>query len=131
MIDKSCKNLFLEGYAFLNLIFYFITILITGFTDDAQVVAVGGEYLRIISWNFVAVGITFTCSSLFQALGNTVPTLIASATRLVTFVLPAVVLSSWVGFELRHLWYLSVVTTTLQTFTAGGFLWLEFRRSRP
>jgi MATE family, multidrug efflux pump len=103
-------------------------LLIAGFTDDGQVVSVGAEYLRITSWNFVAVGITFTCSSLFQALGNTIPTLVASATRLLTFIIPAVLLSNWSGFELRHLWYLSVVTTTLQTLTAWGFLRLEFRR---
>jgi len=41
------------------------------FTKDPAVVAVGAEFLRIISFNFVASGIVFTCSGMFQALGNT------------------------------------------------------------
>ena len=53
-------------------------------------IAVGAEYLRIISWNFLATGIIFTNSSMFQAMGNTVPALLARATRLATFVVPAV-----------------------------------------
>ena len=42
------------------------------FTTEPAVVAVGAPYLRIISWNFVANGLIFTCSGMFQALGNTV-----------------------------------------------------------
>ena len=48
-------------------------VLVGGFTEDPAVIAVGAEYLRIISWNFVAVGVTFTNSSLFQAMGHTLP----------------------------------------------------------
>ena len=39
----------------------------------------GGEFLQIVSWNFVAMGIVFTCSSMFQALGNTWPALLSTA----------------------------------------------------
>src|SRR5207247_6957498 len=67
--------------------------LIRLFTTDADVVRVGGEFLRIISWNFVALGLVFTCSSLFQALGNTWPSLASGAMRLVVFALPALILS--------------------------------------
>jgi putative MATE family efflux protein len=94
---------------------------VRGFTTDPAVIAVGGEFLHIISWNFVASGLIFTCSGLFQALGNTVPALLSSATRLVTFVLPAIWLSTWPGFELKHLWFLSVSTVTLQALIS---LWL-------
>ncbi|MGA9334092.1 MAG: MATE family efflux transporter, partial [Rudaea sp.] len=51
-----------------------------GFTRDPAVVAIGGQFLHIISWNFVASGLIFTCSGLFQALGNTLPALASSAT---------------------------------------------------
>ena len=96
-------------------------LLVAGFTDDPEVIAVGADYLRIISWNFLAMGIIFTNSSMFQGMGNTVPAFLASATRLVTFALPAVWLTTYSGFELRHLWYLSVVTTALQ---AGASWWM-------
>ena len=102
--------------------------LVSQFTDDSAVIVVGGEFLQIISWNFVATGFIFTCSSLFQALGNTIPTLLASATRLVSFVIPAVLLSRWAGFELYHLWYLSVTTVVLQAVMSWWLLRIEFRR---
>jgi len=95
------------------------SVLIAFFTDDQAVIGAGAEFLRIISWNFVAVGIVFTCSGMFQAIGNTVPALIASTTRLVTFAITAIWLSSQSWFELRHLWYASVATVALQ----AGFSW--------
>ncbi len=84
------------------------------FTQEAAVVAVGTDFLRIISWNFVATGLIFTCSGMFQALGNTVPSLISSATRLLTFAIPALSLASRPGFHLGQVWRLSVITVTLQ-----------------
>jgi Na+-driven multidrug efflux pump len=68
----------------------------------------------VISWNFVATGIIFTCSGMFQALGNTVPALISSATRVAIFAVPAVWLSSRAGFALHQLWLLSVATVIVQ-----------------
>jgi putative MATE family efflux protein len=98
------------------------------FTHRADVVAVGAPYLRIISWNFVATGLIFTCSGLFQALGNTWPSLLSSASRLVTFVVPAVVLSHLPGFTLAKVWYLSVATVALQALTSLMLLRREMRR---
>jgi len=101
--------------------------LISFFTDDPEVIGVGAEFLQIISWNFVATGIIFTCSGTFQAIGNTVPALIASATRLVTFAIPAVWLSTQSWFELRHLWYASVVTVAVQALVSWWFLARELK----
>jgi putative MATE family efflux protein len=101
---------------------------IYAFTRAPEVVAVGGPYLRIISWNFIATGLIFTCSGLFQALGNTWPSLLSSASRLITFVLPAVLLSRQPHFALTQVWYLSVATVTLQALTSLTLLAREFRR---
>ena len=60
-------------------------LLVRAFTNDPHVIQVGVQYLRIISWNFVATGIIFTCSGLFQAIGNTWPALLSSATRILPF----------------------------------------------
>jgi len=98
------------------------------FTTEAEVIAVGGDFLRIISWNFVASGIIFTCSGMFQALGNTLPSLISGVSRLVTFVIPAVWLSTRPGFALRQVWYVSVATVALQALTSLWLLRREFRR---
>lgn len=98
------------------------------FSRQADVVAVGALYLRIISWNFVATGLIFTCSGMFQALGNTWPSLLSSASRLLTFVVPAVLLSTLPRFTLTEVWYLSVATVTLQAVTSLLLLQREFRR---
>ena len=101
---------------------------IYAFTRAPEVVAVGGPYLRIISWNFIATGLIFSCSGLFQALGNTWPSLLSSASRLLTFVLPVVVLSRQPHFALTQVWYLSVATVTLQALISLTLLAREFRR---
>jgi putative MATE family efflux protein len=97
------------------------------FSDQPQVVAVGAEYLRVISWNFVATALIFACSGMFQAIGNTWPSLISSGSRLLTFVLPALWLSTRPGFTLRQVWHLSVATVALQALTSLWLLRREFR----
>jgi Na+-driven multidrug efflux pump len=62
----------------------------------------------------------------FQALGNTVPALLAGATRLTTFAIPAIWVSGTPGFELRHLWMLSVATVALQAAFSWWLLQREF-----
>jgi putative MATE family efflux protein len=102
--------------------------LIHPFSIEPSVVAVGAQFLGIISFNFVASGIIFTCSSTFQGLGNTWPSLASSASRLITFVAPAIWLSRQPWFQMRHLWYLSVATVTVQAVTSLLLLRREFRR---
>ena len=101
------------------------------FTADARVVEVAAQFLRIIAWNFVASGLIFTCSGLFQALGNTRPALYGSASRLLTFVLPAIWMASWPRFALRDLWLLSVATVTLQALLGLFLLRREMRARLP
>lgn len=98
------------------------------FTTEPEVVAVGAQFLRIISLNFVASGLIFTCSGMFQALGNTVPSLISGSSRLVTFVIPAVWISTWPDFTLRQVWIWSVITVALQAVTSLWLLRREFRK---
>jgi MATE family, multidrug efflux pump len=97
------------------------------FSSDAQVVAIGEEYLRIVSWSFIASGITFVGSSMFQALGNTVPPLATSVLRLVLIGLPILWLAHQPGFSLRWIWYLSVISNTLQMLLNLLLLHREFR----
>jgi len=98
------------------------------FTKDPAVVAVGSTYLQIVSWNFVAAGLAFTASSMFQAIGNSWPSLISSGTRLVTYVAPALWLGSHGNFELTHLWWMSVGGVTLQAIVALVLLAQQFRQ---
>ncbi len=88
--------------------------LVQAFATDPEILAVAAGFMAIISWNFVATGLVFTCSGMFQGLGNTWPSLASSATRLVTFVGPAFWLASRPGFRIEQVWYLSVATVGLQ-----------------
>ena len=101
--------------------------LVAFFSSDPGVIDVGNEYLRIISWNFVASGLVFVCSSMFQALGNTIPSLVASTTRIVVIAIPSIALSQMAGFQLRWIWYLSVVAILIQLTVILLLLRREFR----
>ena len=97
------------------------------FSQDPAVIAVGDEYLRIISWNFVASGLIFVTASMFQAMGNTMPSLIASFARIFVIAIPSILLSQLAGFELRWIWYLSVLAILLQLTIVMLLLRREFR----
>lgn len=88
--------------------------LVRGFTDEPAVIEVASRFLRLISWNFAASGLIFSCSGVFQGLGHTWPALASSASRLLTFMLPAFWLSTQPWLKLDHVWYLSVTTVWLQ-----------------
>ncbi|MCC6536578.1 MAG: MATE family efflux transporter, partial [Bryobacterales bacterium] len=98
------------------------------FTRDAGVITLGAEFLSIVAWNFVASGLNFTASGMFQALGNAWPSLACSAARVVLFLGPALWMAAQPGFALRQLWYWGVATVALQTVASYLLLQREFRR---
>jgi putative MATE family efflux protein len=101
--------------------------MVSFFSDDAGVIAVGTEYLRIITWTFVGSGIIFVASSMFQAMGNTLPPLAASFARIVVVAVPAILMSRMPGFQLWWIWYLSVGALVFQLVTVLALLQREFR----
>ncbi|MBR0842377.1 MATE family efflux transporter [Bradyrhizobium liaoningense] len=103
-------------------------LLLAGFSNDRETMEIAFLFLRIISFNMVAQGLIFTCSSIFQSLGNTKPVLLSSATRVFTYSLPAIWLSTRPGFRMEYVWYLSVATTTLQAALSLWLLRREFRK---
>jgi putative MATE family efflux protein len=102
--------------------------LIRVFSKDPGVIVFGSEYLKIISLNFVGVGIAFTTSSVFQGIGNTIPPLVSSMTRLLLFALPAVVLSRRPDFQITSVWYFSVASVVFQAIANFLLLQREFRK---
>jgi putative MATE family efflux protein len=98
------------------------------FSADPGVIAVGTEYLDIVSWTFVASGVIFVGSSMFQALGHTLPALLASFTRIVLVAIPAFLLSGLASFQLNWIWYLSVGAMFVQLGLVLVLLRREFRR---
>ena len=95
--------------------------LVGAFAQSPQAAQVGVGFLRMVSWNFVMSGLVFTCSGMFQALGNTWPSVYSSGTRLLTFALPVLWMSAQPWFRIEHVWYLSVATVGIQL---AASLWL-------
>lgn len=106
-------------------------LLVAPFTKDPAVREVAAVFLTIATYNFVAQGLIFTCSSMFQGLGDTRPAMLSTATRLLTFAAPAVWVSSRPGFRIEHIWYLSVVTVTLQAIVSLLLLRGQFQKKVP
>ena len=98
------------------------------FTAEAEAQAVGATFLRIISWTFVAQGIVFTCSGVFQGLGNTIPAMLSSGIRLAVFVPLAVWLAAQPEFHLDEVWWLSVSTVWLQATVSYLLMRQQFKR---
>jgi Na+-driven multidrug efflux pump len=75
-----------------------------------------------------AIGLIFSCPGAFPAIGNTVPATLSSASRLLSFVLPAWWWAQLRGFELSDVWYLSVFSVALQAILSLLMLRRQFRR---
>jgi Na+-driven multidrug efflux pump len=102
--------------------------LVAAFNGDAGVVAVGGEYLRIVAWNFIPSGIVFVSSSMFQAMGDTLPPLLSSAVRTSLIVIPAILMSHARGFALHWIWYLSAGCVAFHALLNVLLLRFEYRK---
>jgi putative MATE family efflux protein len=98
------------------------------FSNEAGVIAVATEYLRIVSWSFIASGLVFVASGAFQAMGNTMPSMLASCVRVVVVAVPVLLLARTPDFQLRWIWYASVTAIALQTVVSLLLLRRELRR---
>ena len=110
------------------LCFFAATPMIGRFSDDPQVIVVGAEYLRIVAFSFIASGIVFVASSMFQALGNTLPPLATSFCRLLAVAIPVVLLSQVQGFRLLWVWLIGAVSIWVHAAANLLMLEREFRR---
>jgi Na+-driven multidrug efflux pump len=97
------------------------------FTSNEDLVALTSEFIRISSWAYVFLGLTFSCSSLFQAMGNTWPVLAINAWRVVAFLIPVLWLKGRAEFKLEHVWYLLLASAALEAAFALSLLRREYR----
>lgn len=98
------------------------------FEADESALRAAEEFLKVTSWALVAQGVVSTCSSIFQGLGHTFPSLISSGVRLVTFAIPVIWMNERIGLRIEHVWYLSVASLMLQAATSLCLVAVEFRR---
>jgi len=72
--------------------------------------------------------LVMAAGSLFQGMGDTRPSLFASATRMITFVAPVLWMSSQDWFTLHHVWLVSVASVVSQCAIVIVLLLRTFRR---
>lgn len=102
------------------------------FTADAAVVLAGVVFIKIISWNYLTSALVLTCSGMFQALGNTWPSLLSSAVRLALFVLPVLWLSQQPAFTPKQVWWCSALSVLAQGVLSFSLLqWQLKKMHRP
>ena len=131
-VKETFKKVALTGtavmFAFTMIAQWRPELLLGGFARDSETMAVGALFLQMISLNPVAQGLIFVSSSMFQGLGDTKPVLLSSGARLITYATPMIWLSARPDFRIEHVWYLSIVSTTLQAALSLWLLRLEFRK---
>ena len=98
------------------------------FTSEAAVIVTTAQFLHYLGLNFLPSAIAFICSALFQALGNTWPALASTGLRVTLFAIGGVWLAKQPGFEMRHIYMLSVATVILQAVIAYGWLRREMAK---
>jgi Na+-driven multidrug efflux pump len=92
--------------------------MIRAFSRDPAVIAFGSDYLKIVSFNFIAAGIAFTISSAFQGIGNTLPPLISSDDAVGSFCLTRLFGFAPSRISDQAVWYLSVGSIFFQAYLA-------------
>lgn len=99
--------------------------------DSALVLQYGREYLHVIAWGFIPTGLVFTCSGLFQALGNTWPALLSATLRLGLFSLLA--LFWWLPQQLATvwLWWFAIFAGATQAIFSLTLIRWELQRRAP
>ncbi|MES3007135.1 MAG: MATE family efflux transporter [Pseudomonadota bacterium] len=102
-------------------------LLVGFFTEEAEVIAVGSVFLQLISLNFIAQGIVFACSGIFQGLGNTRPAMLSSGVRILVFLPFAVYLKYQPGFTINMVWYVSILSVAVQAVVSFLLVRREFR----
>lgn len=102
-------------------------VLVRFFSPEPEVVRVGVLFLKLISWSFALSAVSIVCSGIFQALGNTLPSLLSAAMHLVVYAAPTIWLTSQPGYKLEHVWYISIAATFVRAVISLALLRKQMR----
>lgn len=103
-------------------------VLVSLFKADADTANVASLFLEVVSLTLVAQGLVYTCSFMFQGLGNTMPALISAIARFVVFAIPAIWLSHQAGFRPDQVWSALAASVVVQAAFSLWLLQVEFKR---
>jgi putative MATE family efflux protein len=102
--------------------------IVSMFDTDPAALDVAAEFLRSMSWAFMAQGLIYACSNMFQGIGNTMPSLASSAIGFLSFAAAAIWLSAQPTYRATHVWYLLLFSTILQAALSLFMLRVELRK---
>lgn len=105
--------------------------LVSIFSPAPEVVVAGVDYLKTVSWGYVASGVVFVSGGVFQGLGNTWPSLAASASRAIAFIAPVWALSTRASFTMHTIWVVSLAAVVFQFALQQVLLQRELRLKAP
>ena len=84
------------------------------FTDEAEVLAVGSDYLFWTGFSFLSSIVLLSCNGIYQGLGNTLPALLSSVTRISIVIIGCFLLVDRPDFHSTQLWQLSFGANMVQ-----------------
>ncbi|MBD1583747.1 MATE family efflux transporter [Pseudoalteromonas sp. S16_S37] len=84
------------------------------FSEDPEVVRAATTFISYVGLNFVPVGLVFSASAMFQAFGNTLPSLLGTTVRVGSFCLLIAFYISQQALTITTMWTISVVTVCIQ-----------------
>ena len=94
------------------------------FSSNLMVVDIGVTYLKVIILAYPAVGISVICSRVCQALGQGVPLLITTTTRVLILTAPLSYYFYYIGKPLEWVWYSQVFAILIAAIIS--FAWMKF-----
>jgi putative MATE family efflux protein len=94
------------------------------FSDNKQVLDIGITYLRIIILAYPAVGISVICSRICQALGQGMPLLVTTVTRVLILTAPLSYYFYITGKPIEWVWYAQAFAILVAATVS--FFWMRF-----
>lgn len=117
IITSTC----ITGVGFLCSTF-FPELIVKGFTNDPELIAISANGLRITLLSFLVVGSQIAISQFFQSIGVAWKAMFLSLSRQCLFLIPAVLFFPPL-FGLDGVWFASPFSDIIAAITAWGFLW--------
>jgi putative MATE family efflux protein len=87
------------------------------FTSDAHVIAVGIEFLKIVSLYLVGGGLTTIITGIHRGAGDTIPPMVAGIVKLGLLVGLAFLLARTLNYGVRGIWFAMVISYILEAST--------------
>lgn len=102
-------------------------LILSAFDADPTTLDAAASFLQLMSWTFVAQGLVYVCTNMFQGLGNTQPSLISSGARFAVFSICVTWMCTSHESTAARIWSLLSGSFALQAFVSLWLLRREFR----